>query len=70
MKHPIYIICHLCFFNQVQMAYILLYGRFYGPQKNTMRWLSTAQWYDCRGYRTVNDTTVDEIWKLSIMQRG
>ena len=50
MKLPIYIICHLCFFNQVRMAYFLHYGRFYGPQKNTMIRLSTA-----------TDTTVKAI---------
>ena len=42
MKRPIYIICYLYFFNQVGMAYILRYGRFYAPQKNTMIRLSTA----------------------------
>ena len=30
-KRPIYVICHLSFFNQVPMAYCLHYGRFYGP---------------------------------------
>ena len=42
MKRPIYIICHFRFFNQVRIAYLLRYGRFYGPQKNTMNRLSTA----------------------------
>ena len=42
MKRPIYIICHSCFFNQVRIAYLLRYGRFYGPHKNTMIRLSTA----------------------------
>ena len=48
MKRPIYVICHLCFFNQVRIAYFLRYGRFYGPQKNTMTQLSAA-----------SDTTVE-----------
>ena len=30
-KSPIYVICHLSFFNLVRMAYFLHYGRFYGP---------------------------------------
>ena len=57
MKRPIYSICHLCFFNQVRMAYFLRYGRFYEPHKNTMIRLSTA----C-------DTTVEAIvlWMIRL----
>ena len=36
--------------------HILRYGRFYGPQKNTNIWLSTAS-----DNRILNDTAVDEM---------
>ena len=58
IKHPIYIICHLCFFNQVRMAYFCAMEDFMDPRK--IPWyccwmpvirlsvLSYCEWYDYR----------------------